>query len=251
MKLDGTGVIITGGASGLGGATARFMASKGAKVTIFDVNEDQGQAHAAAIGGQFCQVDVASEAAVQAGIESAEKAHGITRILVNCAGIIGAGKIVGRGQAMPLAQFQTTITVNLVGSFNCMRLVAERLVTADPVDGERGVLISTASIAGYEGQMGQVGYAASKGGIIGMTLPVARDLAKDKIRNMAIAPGIIDTPMLAGLPDNVHAALCETVPLNRLGDPAEFAALVAHIAENQYLNGEVIRLDGALRMQPR
>lgn len=252
MKLENTAVVITGGASGLGGATAEYFASRGAKVTIFDLNEEQGQAHADKIGGVFAKVNVASEEDVKAGLDKAEAAHGTTRILVNCAGIIGAGKIVGRGEAMPLDRYKGTIEVNLVGSFNCMRLVAERLAKADEIDGERGVLISTASIAGYEGQMGQVAYAASKGGIIGMTLPVARDLARDKIRNMTIAPGIFMTPMMEAVPEDVRAALAANVPNpSRLGDPVEFAKLAEHIAENGYLNGEVIRMDGALRMQPR
>lgn len=253
MKLKDTAVVVTGGASGLGGATADYFASQGAKVTIFDLNEELGTAHAAKIGGAFAKVNVASEDDVKAGLDIAEAAHGVTRILVNCAGIIGAGKIVGRGEAMPLDRYKAAIDVNLVGSFNCMRLVAERLIQkAEPIDGERGVLISTASIAGYEGQVGQVAYAASKGGIIGMTLPVARDLARDLIRNMTIAPGTFMTPMLAAVPDEVRAALAANVPNpSRLGDPVEFAKLAQHIAENPYLNGEVIRIDGALRMQPK
>ncbi|WND03146.1 SDR family NAD(P)-dependent oxidoreductase [Temperatibacter marinus] len=252
MKLADIGVVVTGGASGLGGATAEYFAAQGAKVTIFDLNEEAGHKQAEKIGGQFAKVNVADEASVRSGLDLAETAHGITRVLMNCAGIIGAGKTVGRDGAMPLDKYKAAIDVNLVGSFNCIRLVAERLCKADPIDGERGILISTASIAGYEGQIGQVAYAASKGGIIGMTLPVARDLSRDLIRNMTIAPGIFMTPMLAAVPDEYRQALAANVPNpSRLGDPEEFARLAEHIVENQYLNGEVIRLDGALRMQPK
>jgi NAD(P)-dependent dehydrogenase (short-subunit alcohol dehydrogenase family) len=252
--------IVTGGASGLGEATARALAGAGAKVAVFDMNEERGQAVAAELGGVFCKVDVADEASVQAGLDKAREAHGQERILVNCAGIaIGEktasiDKKTGEARYHALASFQKTIAVNLTGTFNMISKCAVGMITAEPVtaDGGRGVIINTASIAGVEGQIGQVAYAASKGGVIGMTLPVARDLMRDGIRCCTIMPGLFHTPMVAGLPDEVRAALAANVPFPaRLGDPAEYAKLALHIVDNDMLNGECIRLDGALRMAPR
>lgn len=253
MKLDGISAIVTGGASGLGAATARRLAGAGCKVTIFDLNQDQGEALAGDIGGVFANVDVADEAAVTAGLDAGEAAHGPARILVNCAGIAIGAKTVGRGEPHDFARFKKTVEVNLFGSFNCIRLAAARMVGLDPLEGEeRGVMIATASVAAYEGQIGQVAYSASKGGIVGMTLPIARDLARDGIRMMSIAPGIFKTPMVEGMPQNVQDALAASIPFpSRLGEPDEYAALVQHICENAMLNGGVIRLDGAIRMAPR
>jgi len=253
MKLDGIGAIVTGAASGLGEATARGLAAAGAKVTIFDLNAEAGEAVAKDIGGLFAKVDVTSEDSVTAGLDAAEQAHGPARVLVNCAGIAIGEKTVGKGEPHALESFSKTITINLIGTFNCIRLAAARMCALDPLEGdERGVLINTASVAAMEGQIGQVAYAASKGGVVGMTLPIARDLAGNGVRCCTIAPGLFLTPMLKGLPQNVQDALGATVPYpSRLGDPSEYAALARHICENQMLNGEVIRLDGALRMAPK
>ena len=253
MKIDGLGAIVTGGASGLGEATARELAAAGARVTLFDLNEERGEAVAAEIGGLFHKVNVASEDDVTVGLDAAEAAHGCPRIVVSCAGIGPPNKTVSRGQPHPLAAFQNVIDVNLVGTFNVLRLAAARMCGHDPVDAqERGVIINTASIAAYEGQIGQIAYAASKGGVVGLTLPAARDLADKQIRVMTIAPGLFLTPLLLTLPQEVQDSLGRTVPHpHRLGDPGEYARLVCHIAENAMLNGEVIRLDGALRMQPK
>lgn len=253
MKLDGIGAIVTGAASGLGEATARALAAAGAKVTIFDLNADAGEAVAKDIGGLFAKVDVTSEDSVTAGLDAAEQAHGPARVLVNCAGIAIGEKTVGKGEPHKLDSFSKTITINLIGTFNCIRLTAARMCDLDPQeDGERGVIVNTASVAAYEGQIGQVAYAASKGGVVGMTLPIARDLAGNGVRCCTIAPGLFLTPMMKGLPQNVQDALGESVPFpSRLGDPSEYAALAQHICENRMLNGEVIRLDGALRMAPR
>lgn len=250
----GHGAVVTGGASGLGAATAAWLSHAGMKVTLFDLNADLGAAHAAAIGGQFARVDVSDPASVAAGLAAAVAAHGTPRVLVNCAGIGGASKTVSRGQAHDPALFARVIGVNLIGSFNCASQAAALMAAADPVDadGARGVIISTASVAAFEGQVGQVAYAASKGGIVAMTLPMARDLADKGIRVCAIAPGLFLTPLLAELPPEVQASLGAQVPFPaRLGDPAEYAATVGHITQNPMLNGEVIRLDGAIRMAPR
>ena len=253
MDIRGNAAIITGGASGLGAATAAHLASEGAKVTLFDVNEEGGQAHAEAIGGQFVRVDVTSEADVQAGLAAAAAAHGPARILVNCAGIGPGSKTVGRKGPHSLDLFSKVIHINLIGSFNCLRLAAADMVALEPLEGgERGVIVNTASIAAYEGQMGQVAYSASKGGIVGMTLPAARDLSRSGVRVCTIAPGIFYTPMLMALPQEVQDSLGQSVPFpSRLGDPAEYASLAGHIVTNAMLNGETIRLDGALRMPPR
>ncbi|EQB16824.1 SDR family NAD(P)-dependent oxidoreductase [Novosphingobium lindaniclasticum] len=253
MDIKGAAAIVTGGASGLGNATARMLAAGGARVTIFDLNEEVGAKAAAEIGALFVAVDVADDASMEAGIATAEAAHGIARILVNCAGIAPAVKTVGKeNNPHPLGSFAKTIGINLVGSFNAISKVAARLAAAEEIDGERGVIVNTASVAAYDGQIGQAAYAASKGGIVGLTLPVARDLASHKIRVMTIAPGIFLTPMLESFPQSVQDALGAQVPHpSRLGKPAEYAQLVESIIANPMLNGEVIRLDGAIRMAPR
>jgi NAD(P)-dependent dehydrogenase (short-subunit alcohol dehydrogenase family) len=253
MKLEGLAAIVTGGASGLGGATAAMLAAKGAKVTIFDLNEEAGEAHAGAIGGLFAAVNVTDEESVIAGLNKAEAAHGTARILVNCAGIAPAIKTVGKeNKPHPLDSFRRTVEVNLIGSFNVIAQFAARLAGDEPVGEERGVIINTASVAAYDGQIGQVAYAASKGGVVGMTLPIARDLAQHRIRVVTIAPGIFLTPMLMGLPQAAQDSLGTQVPHpSRLGKPEEYAQMVQSIIENPMLNGETIRLDGAIRMAPR
>jgi NAD(P)-dependent dehydrogenase (short-subunit alcohol dehydrogenase family) len=253
MKLDGLSAIVTGGASGLGGATAAMLAAGGAKVAIFDLNEETGTAHAAAIGGAFIKVNVSDDASVSEGLAAAEAKHGVARILVNCAGVAPAIKTVGRDNvAHPLDAFRRAIEVNLIGTFNCISKFAARLAQAEPVGEERGVIVNTASVAAYDGQIGQAAYASSKGGVVGLTLPVARDLAQHKIRVVTIAPGIFLTPMLMGLPQAAQDSLGTQVPHpSRLGKPEEYAQLVESIIANPMLNGEVIRLDGAIRMAPK
>ena len=252
MEIQGKVFIVTGGASGLGEGTARMLAAAGGKVVIADMQAEKGQAVAQAIGGVFVRCDVTSEADGQAVIAQAT-ALGKLMGLVNCAGVAPAEKIVGKNGAHSLANFSKTISINLIGSSNMMRLAAEAMGKNEPEStGERGVLISTASVAAYDGQIGQAAYAASKGGIVGMTLPIARDLARSGIRNMTIAPGIFGTPMLFGMPQEVQDALAAGVPFpSRLGKPEDFAKLVRHIFENDMLNGEVIRLDGAIRLAPK
>lgn len=252
MDIKGKVFIVTGGASGLGEGAARMLAREGGKVVIADLQADKGEAVAQDIGGVFVKCDVASEddgKAVVAQAVSLGKLVG----LVNCAGIAPAVKTVGKDGAHPLAVFTKTITVNLIGSFNMIRLAAEAMCRNEPEPtGERGVLISTASVAAYDGQIGQAAYAASKGGVVGMTLPIARDLARNGIRNMTIAPGIFGTPMLFGMPKEVQDALAASVPFpSRLGTPEDYAKLVHQIITNEMLNGEVIRLDGAIRLAPR
>ncbi|AMK26517.1 SDR family NAD(P)-dependent oxidoreductase (plasmid) [Sphingobium sp. SJ10-10] len=253
MEFQGVSAIVTGGASGLGGATAKLLAGRGAKVAIFDLNEEIGSATAQALGGLFCKVNVTDEASVIAGIEEAEAAHGVARILVNCAGIAPAIKTVGRDNAPhPIDAFRKAVEINLIGTFIVISKFATKLAAADPVGEERGVIINTASVAAYDGQVGQAAYASSKGGVVGMTLPVARDLAQHKIRVMTIAPGTFLTPMLMGLPQAAQDSLGTQVPHpSRLGKPEEYAQLVESIIANPMLNGEVIRLDGAIRMAPR
>lgn len=252
MQLKDVSVLVTGGGSGLGAATARAMAAKGAKVAVIDMNADGAESIAKDIKGLALTGDVSEEAPVKAAIEKAEAAHGAIRILVNCAGIGSAMKTVSKTGAYPLDQFNRVIKVNLIGSFNCIRLVAERMQTAPVIGEERGVIINTASVAAYDGQIGQAAYSASKGGIVGLTLPVARDLASLNIRVMTIAPGLFLTPLLKGLPQEAQDSLGKQVPHPaRLGDPSEYANLAVHIVENPMLNGEVIRLDGAIRMAPR
>ena len=252
MDIKGNVFIVTGGASGLGEGTARMLAANGAKVLIADMQVDKGEGVAKDIGGQFLKCDVSSETDAQAAVDAAV-AMGPLFGLVNCAGIAPAEKTVGKNGAHDLGTFAKTITVNLVGSFNMIRLAAAAMSANTPqATGERGVLISTASVAAYDGQIGQAAYSASKGGIVGMTLPIARDLARSGIRNMTIAPGIFGTPMLFGMPQEVQDALAAGVPFpSRLGTPADYAKLAKHIIENDMLNGEVIRLDGAIRLAPK
>ncbi|MEL4178151.1 3-hydroxyacyl-CoA dehydrogenase [Roseateles sp. PN1] len=252
MEIAGKVFIVTGGASGLGEGTARMLTAHGAKVVIADLQDERGEAIAKELGGAFVKADVSQEADGQAVIA---KALSLGKLfgLVNCAGIAPAVKTVGKEGAHPLAVFSKTITVNLIGSFNMIRLAAEAMSKneAEPT-GERGVLISTASVAAYDGQIGQAAYAASKGGVVGMTLPIARDLARNGIRNMTIAPGIFGTPMLFGMPQEVQDALAANVPFpSRLGTPQDYAKLVHQIITNEMLNGEVIRLDGAIRLAPK
>jgi NAD(P)-dependent dehydrogenase (short-subunit alcohol dehydrogenase family) len=252
MDIAGKVFIVTGGASGLGEGTARMLAREGATVVVADLQVDRGEAVAQEIGGAFVKCDVASEADGQAVVAKAVSL-GKLMGLVNCAGIAPAIKTVGKDGAHPLAAFSKTITVNLIGSFNMIRLAADAMAKNAPEPtGERGVLISTASVAAYDGQIGQAAYSASKGGVVGMTLPIARDLARNGIRNMTIAPGIFGTPMLFGMPKEVQDALAAGVPFpSRLGTPADYAKLVHQIVTNEMLNGEVIRLDGAIRLAPR
>ncbi len=250
-----TTAVITGGASGLGEAVARNLAASGAKVCLFDLNEATGQALAAELGGSFVKVDVSDPESVEAGFATARTAQGQERILVNCAGIGVAAKTVDKeGKPHDAGVFDKVIRINLIGSFLCASRAAAGMVKADPIapDGERGVIINTASVAAYDGQIGQIAYAASKGGVVGMTLPMARDLSRDGVRVVSIAPGLFRTPMLAGLPEEVQTSLGSQVPFpSRLGDPSEYAALARHIVENTMLNGETIRLDGAIRMAPK
>ena len=253
MRIEGLAALVTGGASGLGAATAAHLAALGCKVTIADINQAAAEAQAAKISGVGVACDVADAASGERAFARARAAHGPIRILVNCAGVGTAGRIVGRDGPLKLEAFERVIRINLIGSFNMMRLAAAEMAAAPPLaDGERGVIVSTASVAAFEGQIGQAAYAASKGGIVALTMPAARELAQIGVRVLAIAPGIFSTPMLRALPDDVQASLGASVPFpKRLGRPEEFAALLMHIVRNPYLNGEVIRLDGALRMAPR
>lgn len=253
MDVTGVSAIVTGAASGLGMATGRALAAAGAKVALLDLNEAAAGAVAVEIGGLAIACDVADAASAEAAVARAAEAHGPARILINCAGIAPAARIVGRNGPADLSLFAKVIEINLIGSFNMMRLVAAGALGLDPLEGgERGVMISTASVAAYEGQIGQAAYAASKAGVVGLTLPAARELAPAGIRVCAIAPGIFETPMLRGLPQEVQDSLGAAVPFpSRLGRPSEFAMLAMAIIANPMLNGEVIRLDGALRMQPK
>jgi NAD(P)-dependent dehydrogenase (short-subunit alcohol dehydrogenase family) len=253
MQIKDLAAVVTGGGSGLGAATAIHLASLGAKVAVADINHAAAEALAAKIGGIGVACDVADPASGEAAFGAARAAHGPVRILVNCAGIGTAGRIVGRDGPLKLEAFERVIRVNLIGTFNMLRLAAAEMSAADPLEEtERGVIVNTASIAAFEGQVGQPAYAASKGGVVGLTLPAARELARSGIRVVTIAPGLFQTPMVDGLPPEIQASLGAGVPFPpRLGRPAEFAELVAHIVHNRFLNGEVIRLDGALRMPPR
>jgi NAD(P)-dependent dehydrogenase (short-subunit alcohol dehydrogenase family) len=253
MDIEGSGALVVGGASGLGEATARRLHGSGAAVTIADVNVDKGEALAAELGAAFVACDVRDEDQVQAAVDAAVLADGGLRISVCCAGIGTAQKVAGSRGPHPLDRFATVVAINLIGTFNVLRLAASAMLGNEALeDGERGVCVNTASIAAYEGQIGQVAYSASKGGVVGMTLPAARDLAAAGIRVVTIAPGLFDTPLLAGLPQESRDSLGKSIPWPpRLGLPSEYAQLAAHIVENRMLNGEVIRLDGALRMAPR
>ena len=255
MKIEGSVFIVTGGASGLGAGTVRELVRQGGKVAIADLNVAAGEALAAELGAaaRFVATNVADEASVQACVAVTLEVFGALHGLVNCAGIVIGEKTLGKDGPHALASFKRVIDINLVGAFNMIRLAVEAMNRNTPTaDGERGVIVNTASVAAFDGQIGQVAYAASKGGIVAMTLPMARDLSRNGIRVMAIAPGIFETPMMAGMPPEVQEALGKGVPFPpRLGRPAEFAGLVAQIVENAYLNGEVIRLDGAIRMQPK
>lgn len=261
MRLHGNiAAVVTGGASGLGEATARHLATFDVRVCLFDLNEQRGQTIAGEIGGVYCKVDVSDTESVAQGFEDARKAHGVERVLVNCAGIGPPMKTVSRDRETgavrmhDLGLFAKVISINLVGTFNCIANSAAAMVDLDPItkDGERGVIINTASVAAEDGQMGQAAYSASKGGVKGMTLPIARDLSRDGIRVNSILPGLFETPLLAGLPEEAIKSLSASVPFpSRLGRPEEYAALVEHICSNEMLNAECIRLDGAIRMAPR
>jgi NAD(P)-dependent dehydrogenase (short-subunit alcohol dehydrogenase family) len=260
MKLDSNvAAVVTGGASGLGEATARALAAKGVKVAIFDRDADKGEKVAAEIGGVYCQVDVTSDEAVDAGFATARAAHGQERILVNCAGVANAMKTVGRDKATgeikryPIHQFELAVQINLIGTFRVLAASAAGMATLDPLaDGEKGVVINTASVAAQDGQIGQAAYSASKAGVLGMALPIARDLMGEGIRVNTILPGVFETPMVAMMSQQVKDALGAQVPFpKRLGQPEEYARLALFIAENTYLNGEHVRLDGAIRMAPR
>lgn len=252
MDMKGQVAVITGGASGLGEATARAFAARGAKVAIADLNADRGNAIAKELGGFFGKVDVSSAQSAEAFFPEVEKALGVPRILVNCAGIGVAKRMVGRDGPQPLEEFARVININLIGTFNMMRLAASAMQKLEPLGEERGVIISTASVAAYDGQIGQPAYAASKGGIVSLTLPAARELAQFNIRVLTIAPGIFHTPLMNELPLEAQKSLAAAIPNpRRLGQPPEFAALACHMVENAYLNGEVVRLDGAIRMAPK
>jgi NAD(P)-dependent dehydrogenase (short-subunit alcohol dehydrogenase family) len=253
MHPKGHAALVTGGGSGLGRTTAQRLAALGAKVAILDVNAEAAQAAADAIGGIALQCDVTAAEATAAAIAVARARLGPARILINCAGIAPARRIVGRDGPQPLDDFAKVISVNLIGTFNAMRLAAAAMQTLDPLDdGERGVIVSTASVAAYDGQIGQAAYAASKGGVVSLMLPAAREFAQFGIRVMAIAPGVFATPMVAAMPEDVQASLAAAIPFPKmLGSPEQYADLALHIIENRYLNGEVIRLDGGIRMAPR
>ncbi|MFV0645170.1 MAG: SDR family NAD(P)-dependent oxidoreductase [Sphingomonadaceae bacterium] len=261
MKIDNSiSAVVTGGASGLGAATARALAAKGAKVALFDLNAEQGEALAQEIGGIFCAVDVTSDDSVADGFAKARAAHGQERILVNCAGIATGMKVVSRSREdgaikeYPVEQFDKVVQVNLVGTFRCIAKSVAGMIATDPVDsqGSRGAIVNTASVAAQDGQVGQAAYSASKGGVLAMTLPIARDLMSEGIRVNTILPGIFETPMMASMPDKVRESLAAAVPFpKRLGTPAEYAELTVFMIESDYMNAEDVRLDGAIRMAPR
>jgi NAD(P)-dependent dehydrogenase (short-subunit alcohol dehydrogenase family) len=255
MQIAGRTFLVTGGASGLGGATSRMLAGAGGNVVVLDINTAGGEAMAKELGprAHFVRTDVTSEANVQKAVAAARDKFGGVNGVVNAAGIGAAEKVLGKSGPHPLETFERTIRINLIGTFNVIRLAAEAMAAGAPTEaGERGVIVNTASVAAFDGQIGQAAYSASKGGIVALTLPIARELARSGIRVMTIAPGIFDTPLLAGLPEPARVSLGQQVPFpSRLGRPDEYAALVRHIVENEMLNGEVIRLDGALRMAPK
>ncbi len=253
MEIQGKTFLVSGGGSGLGAATAQLLVASGGNVVVADIRKETGEATANAIGAKFVECNVTDEESVKKAIATAIEAFGSLQGAINCAGIGVAEKTVGKDGAHSLASFSRVININLIGTFNVIRLAAEQMAKQEPnAGGERGVIINTASIAAFDGQIGQAAYSASKGGIVGMTLPIARDLCKLGIRVVTIAPGLFDTPLLAGLPEQVKQVLGAQVPFPpRLGQPSEYAALAKHIIENEMLNGEVIRLDGALRMAPK
>jgi NAD(P)-dependent dehydrogenase (short-subunit alcohol dehydrogenase family) len=253
MQLKDQAAIVTGGASGLGAATARKLAAQGAKVAVFDLNAKLAEEVAAEIKGTAVVCDVSDAAAAEAGIAQASKAHGPARVLVNCAGIGVAKRVIGREGPMALADFDRVIRINLIGSFNMLRLASTEMSKLEPqASGERGVVINTASVAAYDGQIGQAAYSASKGGIVGMTLPIAREIAQFGLRVLTIAPGLFLTPLLANLPQEAQDSLAAAIPFpRRLGHADEFASLAMHMIDNPYLNGEVVRLDGSLRIAPK
>ena len=256
MQLNEVRAVITGGVSGLGFAVAEHLVKNGGKVALFDVNEDKAAEAVASLGAgnaKFFRTDVSDEANVVANVAAAKEFLGGLNVAVNCAGILGAGRVLGREAPMPLKQFTTTVMVNLVGSFNVAKAAADQMQHNAPgVDGERGVIVNTASVAAYEGQIGQAAYSGSKGGVVGMTLPMAREFGRIGVRVMTVAPGVFHTPMVDGMPPHVYESLCAQVPYpSRLGTSAEFADVVAFILENRYLNGSVIRIDGAIRLAPK
>ncbi len=251
---DQIAAVVTGASSGLGAGTVAMLRAKGVKVAALDMNEEAGKKIAQKTGATFFKVDVTNHQQVKEALALARAANGVERLVVNCAGIAPAAKAVSRGEPHDPSLFQRVIDINLVGSFNVSTLAAAAMIAADPMgpDQERGLIVNTASVAAYDGQIGQIAYSASKGGIVGMTLPLARDLAKNGVRAMAVAPGIFGTPMLSAMPQEVQDSLAASVPFpSRLGTPEDYAALVCHMAENTMLNGEVIRLDGAIRLAPR
>jgi NAD(P)-dependent dehydrogenase (short-subunit alcohol dehydrogenase family) len=254
MQVSGVPAIVTGGASGLGAGTARALAAAGAPVAVFDLNMDAAREVASEIGGLAVECDVSDAASAEAAVAAAREAHGLAGICVNCAGIGTAHRIVGRDGPLPLDAFARVIQVNLIGTFNVLRLAASDMMQREPQgpDGERGIIINTASVAAYDGQIGQAAYSSSKGGIVGLTLPAAREFARAHIRVLAIAPGLFATPMLLGMPQPVQDSLAATLPYpSRFGTPAEYAKLVLHMIDNPILNGEVVRLDSAIRLAPR
>jgi NAD(P)-dependent dehydrogenase (short-subunit alcohol dehydrogenase family) len=255
MQLDQIKAVVSGGVSGLGLAVAKHLIERGAKVTLLDINDEKGTTAVAELGGNatYQRTDVTSEDGVAAALKQAAEKMGGLNVAMNCAGILGAGRVLGKEGPMPLKNFQTTVMVNLIGSFNVAKAAADLMQHNTPgEDGERGVIINTASIAAYEGQIGQAAYSASKGGVIGMTLPMAREFARIGVRVMTVAPGVFHTPMVDGMPAQVYDSLCAQVPFpSRLGTPEEFASTVAFILENRYLNGGVIRVDGAIRLAPK
>ena len=253
MQISGQSALVAGGGSGIGAATARHLAKCGAKVAVLDLNAEGARAVAAEIGGLACACDISDALSTEAAIAAARAAHGPARVLVNCAGILSPGRILGKDGPLDLGAFRRVIEVNLIGAFNLLRLAAADMAQLAPLaDNERGVVINVSSIAAYEGQIGQIAYATSKAGLAGMTLPAARDLSRHGIRVLSIAPGLVETPMMAGLPDEARAALAQSIPFpQRLAEPQEIAHLAQHLIENVMMNGEVVRIDGALRMAPR
>ena len=255
MQFDHVKAVVTGGVSGLGFAVAKYLVSRGAKVALLDINDEKGAAAVGELGARasYQRTDVSSEDGVAAALKQAAERMGGLNVAINCAGILGAGRVLGKDGPMPLKTFQTTVMVNLIGSFNVAKSAADIMQHNAPgVDGERGVIVNTASIAAYEGQIGQAAYSASKGGVIGMTLPMAREFARIGVRVMTVAPGVFHTPMVDGMKQEVYDSLCAQVPYpSRLGTPEEFASTVAFILENRYLNGSVIRVDGAIRLAPK